>query len=193
MNEDILDNTFTPEDKEILRKTIGATLVSWATESPYGTDTEASSFGHVLLDFGSFRLLPTLCDIEDDSPLTEDVQRIAILTEKRWEERVWKEKAAPKYYLAWPQKEWHPHKVGKTVTGVTLYTDVKTDWYRHDDGHLQYTHDACAIAFHFGEEATLLLEKAAAFTLTWTIRLQFGPEARLAGEREPGALVLERL
>jgi hypothetical protein len=191
MTDDILDNTFAQEDKEILRKAIGTTLVSWASNSPYGTETEVSSLGHVLLDFGTFRLLPTIQDFEEASPLTEDVQRIGILTEARWKELL--AKSTPECYLAWPQKKWYPRKVGRIVTGVTLYTDVKTDWYRHDDGHLQYTHDACGIAFHFGKEATLLLEKVAAFTLNWNVFLQYAPEATLVGEREPGALVLERL
>lgn len=192
MTDDIFDNTFTQEDKKLLRQTIGKKLDFWATESQFGQETEASSFGHVLLDFGSFRILPTIQDIDSDDPITEDIERIVLLNEDQRKEL--EGRSTPECYLAWPlPKEWHSFKVGKVVTGVTLYTDVKTDWYRHDDGHLTYTHDACGIAFHFGKDATLLLEKAAAFTLNWCIRLQYAPEATLVGEREPNALVAERL
>lgn len=189
-NNDILDNGFSATARALLKSTVGKTLVSWSDDSDPSPDGTTAAFQVVRFDFDGLHLCAKTSPWDPPSDATSHVNRTEIFDEPVWRALV--EANPDDVDKGYVPAEWKTHPVGRTVTAVTLFTDVATNWHRHDDGHLTVTRDACAVAFHF-DGGVLVAEKKNAWSDFWQVGIQTASEPRLRGERAPGALVAERL
>ena len=161
------ENTMQPTSKRRLATLLGAELDNWSATLPVDGNESERSWGFVRLN--TTKGVAFLCLFEGQR--FPDTVEMEVLDAGGFQERLAK---AAGFYRP---EEWYPVRVGKTIRGIRVFTDMGTD-VRDDAEGGTVVLDTCGIAFDLDDGNTLLLEKAHTESEVWDISLIPSGKAR---------------